>query len=239
MKNLLKAIWKKEIKSILGNKRVVGIYAALVIGVPLLSLYSLSNAMSQAPEPFREETLKIFSNFFLLFYSIPLILFLAHSTFSEVFYQEKYSGALPTLLASPVTLRDITIGKALAIFTLAYPLTLLGASVFLLSVQLLYPEWCYSFLETYTILHLFTSLPLLGFGVVFPIGTLILICKNVMGINLISFMVIMILMFSGKNIQEAVKSTQSLYFYVLTIAFITLLSGYVINRRTHMERVIA
>lgn len=238
MNNSLKIIWRKETKNILGNKRVLSIYVIFVICIPLFSLHTIRNIIDQTPRELKGEVIKYMSSFFTIYYSLPLLLFISYSAFSEVFYQEKHQGSLPTLLSAPITLTEVLVGKSLAIATFAYPLTLIDIFVFLLFLEITYVQWSFSLIDSWSILHMFTSLPLLAFGVVLLIGSFILLFRKTSIVNLIAFGIIMALMYLGGNIMKLVEDTRSLYSYLLIISIIICLLGYAIARSIHIEYVV-
>ena len=104
-------ILRKELRELLAARAtlVTGIVMALFFGV----MYSLRLGAAVAPS--LEQSL----GSLLFFLTTTLGVFMGYTFSSQVFLREKMDGVIETLLCSPVTLREIWLGKTMAVTLVA------------------------------------------------------------------------------------------------------------------------
>ncbi len=114
-------IGRKEIKELLANRNTmltslgVAIFFALIFGLTLTEEGSAGGIISVDGT--------------LFFLSVMLGVFMAYSLTGHVFYKEKTDRIIETLLSSPATLRQIWLGKVMAVSLVAYFLALIAVLV--------------------------------------------------------------------------------------------------------------
>lgn len=117
-------IARKEIRELLANRNTmltslgVALVFAVIYGLSLTEEGSVGGIISIDGT--------------LFFLSIMLGVFMAYSLTGHVFYKEKTDRIIETLLTSPATLRQIWLGKVLAVSTVSYVLVLIAVAVLLL-----------------------------------------------------------------------------------------------------------
>ena len=100
----LRSIFKKEIKEIFANRSAVVVSAAVSLFVG--TMYALQSAMADpSPQPANPT--------FILSTIVGLLI--SYTFASQVFYREKVSGTIETLLCSPISLRMLWAGKVIAV----------------------------------------------------------------------------------------------------------------------------
>ena len=114
----VKVVMWKELRELAGSKSaiVMGALFALAFG----SMYSLR--LNSLPGISLESSI----GSLLFFLTTVLGVFLGYTYTGQVFLREKMDAVIETLLCSPITLRDIWIGKTLAITALAHAFALVG-----------------------------------------------------------------------------------------------------------------
>lgn len=120
------AIAKKELKEMTYNKAmwlVLILTTALLVIVPLVTfsrflINQKGLAMSQGAN---------LLNAYIAYYSLFAMLFIAWSLIPDVFFGEKARKTIETLLATPLEVKTIWLGKTIAVTAIAYPLSLLSA----------------------------------------------------------------------------------------------------------------
>jgi ABC-2 type transport system permease protein len=120
MSNTL-VVTRKEIRQLLGARSTLftGIGMALFFGV----MYSLRIGQEGGLP------IEVSMGSLLFFLTTMLGVFLGYSFTAQVFLREKMDGVIETLLCSPVTLRDIWLGKTLAVTVLAGALAVVCAVI--------------------------------------------------------------------------------------------------------------
>ena len=114
----LRSIVKKEIKEIFANRSAVVVGAAVSLFVG--TMYALQSAMADpSPQPANPT--------FILSTIVGLLI--SYTFASQVFYREKVSGTIETLLCSPISLRMLWAGKVIAVALPASVLSLAASVV--------------------------------------------------------------------------------------------------------------
>ena len=111
MRRLL-SIVKKELKELLANRSSVLVSAAVSLFIG--TMYAMQSAMA---DPSSQPASPIF------ILSTIVGLLISYTFASQVFYREKVSGTIETLLCSPINLRMLWAGKVIAV---ALPATVLS-----------------------------------------------------------------------------------------------------------------
>lgn len=110
------AVFRKELAELLGSRQsvITGLAFALIFG----GMYSL-RLTADSPVPLEQSLGSL-----LFFLSMLIGVFLGYSNASQVFIREKMDQVIETLLCSPAELRDIWLGKTLAVTLFAHVLAL-------------------------------------------------------------------------------------------------------------------
>jgi len=180
----IKAIWKKEIIGGLGmgTRMFIGSLLVMIIFWNGFNMFTLSGAFREMPEVVRADFFPFYIEFFLYFMSLGCAAFLAWLMSFQLFAVEKEEKIFETLLAGPLQLPSIYIGKILAflslfvpsyflIYGLGIPLVFLVADKYLLLMPKLdIPSLCW--------INAFLMAPLLGTGLAAVLGVIQLISKN-------------------------------------------------------------
>jgi len=171
---------------------------------------------------------------FMIYFSLMGILFISYAAVYRVFYREKNSGTLSALMAAPVTIRQIWLGKSLAVAVTAYLFSLLLAAAFVFLVNhttglSVYPS------PGAVLLLLFVN-PLLAFLLVALLGILYLLIKDEMKARIGFF----ILIFGGFYLLKAVRLPQAgqVAPYLLLLLFVLFLANVILLRLLSNERVV-
>ncbi|MDD4635601.1 MAG: hypothetical protein PHS35_03205 [Dehalococcoidales bacterium] len=117
-------IARKEIKELIANRNTM--FSSLGVALVFAVIYG----MSLTGEGSIGGIISVDGTMFFL--SIMLGVFMAYSLTGHVFYKEKTDRIIETLLSSPATLRQIWLGKVIAVSLVAYTLAL--TSVFVLLI---------------------------------------------------------------------------------------------------------
>jgi ABC-2 type transport system permease protein len=137
---------RKEIRQILKSRNVLA--SAIIFVVVFGGISSLSTLAGGAVDSLDP----------LIFTLVPVLgIFLGYLLSSQAFLREKQGGIIETLLCSPLSLREIWMGKVIGVMIPAYGITLLTAALILLlanttSSAILLPGLP-------VIIHLFTTVP--------------------------------------------------------------------------------
>ncbi|MCD6276158.1 MAG: ABC transporter permease subunit [Thermoplasmata archaeon] len=240
MNEQIKILLKKELSTLLRNKRIILITMIVLLSVSVVvPTYVFREMVKSTPSDIQSRLIEFSINFYLLVFMIPISLFVAYSAFTDIFYREKLSKTITTLLSAPVTLQEVLLAKALAIIAVAYPFLIISSIIFPIILKVTFPMFSFSMIKIYTILHLVLVLPLFLFGTVLLLGTLTFISKSARLINLIFFFIVMGLMFSVGRLQRfATQNMTSIAWYIAICAVIVTSLGIGIWKHAHPEEVI-
>ncbi|MCD6580091.1 hypothetical protein J7L48_11520 [bacterium] len=89
---------------------------------------------------------------------------------SDVFYYDKITRLLETLLTTPISLFDVLIGKSLAIALVSYILVILDQIIIITAFNLLYSNHIIVLPSSQSLIMLLTSIPIFGFSIVLIMG---------------------------------------------------------------------
>jgi ABC-2 type transport system permease protein len=129
--------------------------SSLLIGAVIAILFGFSYSQRVSAQQAQTHLLEG-----LVFYlSISLTIFLSYSLTTQTFTREKVDRVIETLLCSPVNLREVWLGKVIAVFVPIYLIVLLGVASFLLSSRVQFGH--YIIPGAPTIFYFFTGLPML------------------------------------------------------------------------------
>ncbi|MBN1368663.1 MAG: hypothetical protein JW954_00315 [Dehalococcoidaceae bacterium] len=109
-------IARKEFKELLANR------STLLTSLGVALFFAIVYSMSLTAEGSVAGLISVDGTLFFL--SIMLGVFMAYSLTGHVFYKEKTDRIIETLLSSPATLRQIWLGKTLAVTLVAYIMAL-------------------------------------------------------------------------------------------------------------------
>ncbi len=222
-------IMTKDIGDLLKENRMLMMFA--ITAFILLSLpYDLVDNIGRSQPDLLVQALDMFMIYFLLMG----ILFISYAAVYRVFYREKNSGTLSSLLASPLTIRQIWLGKSLAVAVTGYLFSLVLAVAFVLLVNYttglsVFPSWG-------AVAVLLLANPLLSFLFVSLLGILYLLIKDEMKARIGFF----ILIFGGVYLIKAVHmpSASQIVPYLLVFILVLLLADGLLLRLLTNERVV-
>jgi len=128
---------KKEIKELLRDRKT------LVVGIAFALFFSIMHSLGLIRGSDSAAAISLDSSIFSLTAAIGF--FMVYMSTSQIFLREKMDRVIETLMCAPLNLRQIWLGKVLAVTTLAYLLSLLTALVIviisnILSESLLLPS---------------------------------------------------------------------------------------------------
>ena len=122
---MLKAIYIKELRTLFKEKRIL--FFMLLASIVMIYIpYQIFTKIS-----FDEMIMARAIDFYFIFYSIIIVLFLAYAANHNLFLQEKITKTIHSLLSTPLNIKTIWLGKTLAIFTVGYILSLITSFIFL------------------------------------------------------------------------------------------------------------
>jgi len=225
MANLSKVIALNEVKRVCYKKNL-----GMMIGFPvfflIFSLYALNAVLGELPFP-KTVIVESFLKFFLFIYSISLGLFIAYAFSMDVYIADKKDKALETLCSSPLSIRDIWMGKTLAMISLGYPAALVTSILFWIVANFMVFGTIAIFPEPIMWLHLFALVPVALFSMVGLGGIGQLISKRYAGASLIFFFIAFSMVWVPsmfpKEIAMISPTTLFLYFAAATIVLISAL----------------
>jgi ABC-2 type transport system permease protein len=146
--NRMLIVSRKEIRQILKSRNVLA--SAIIFVIVFGGISSLSTLTSTESGGVLDQ---------LIFTLVPVLgIFMGYLLSSQAFLREKQGGVIETLLCSPLSLREIWMGKVIGVTVPAYGITLLAAALILalantISSMALFPNLP-------VIVHLFTTVPL-------------------------------------------------------------------------------
>ena len=111
------AIVRKDLKELFREGRMLFMFAMtgfIILSLPLEQVDSLT-----ARQPV---LIQVLLDLFVVYYSILVVLFISYAAVYRIFYREKNSASLASLLATPLSIRQIWAGKTLAVFLSGYGL---------------------------------------------------------------------------------------------------------------------
>lgn len=183
MSNLLPLL-KKDIKQLLTEGRML-----LMLALTGFILLSMPFDMFETAAFNRTHTLQIVLDYFLSYYSIAIVLFISYAAIYRVFYREKNNATMPALLATPVSLRRIWLGKSLAVSFVSYIIAVLFSLVFIILANY-YAKAPTVLPSPQSILIFFTLIPANTLLIVALSGLLYLIIKDEMKVRIAFFIMI-------------------------------------------------
>jgi ABC-2 type transport system permease protein len=146
--NRVLIVSRKEIRQILKSRNVIA--SAIIFVVVFGGISSLSTLASAASAGSLDQ---------LVFTLVPVLgIFLGYLLSSQAFLREKQGGVIETMLCSPLSLREIWMGKVIGVSVPAYAITLIAAALILALANTL--STATLFLTLPVIAHLFTTVPL-------------------------------------------------------------------------------
>lgn len=126
--NRILIIAGKEFRELLHDKRTMG--TGLIFAVLFGIIYSLRTVNTEGSEPASIDSI-------LFFLSAAIGFFMTYISTGQVFLREKVEKVIETLMCTPVNLRQIWLGKVMAVAGIAYGLALLTSIVAVVTPALL------------------------------------------------------------------------------------------------------
>jgi len=228
MKQVL-LITEKDIRELLKEQRMLMMFA--ITAFILLSLpYEMVADIGQRHPAVLIQALDMF----VIYFSLMGVIFISYAAVYRVFYREKNSGTLNALLAAPLTIRQIWLGKTLAVAAVGYFFSLILTAAFVLLVN--YTTGMPVLPSGRAIAILLSFIPLISFLLVSLLGIMYLLIKDEMKARIAFF----ILIFGGAYSTKAVHlpSANQIIPYLLILILLLLLAVGLLLRLLTNERVV-
>ncbi len=187
---MLKIILEKELRGLLRQRRII----VMLIIAGFMFVYLPAKIFSRlAGIPGIMENLM---DFYMIIYAPFVFLLMGYSANHILFAQEKTSGILHSLLATPINLHTLWLGKTLSIVILGYGLSILSTGAFILAGLYYFPDPVLLGYEIFIpslpgLLALFIVNPVLCFSFLGIIGIITLITNDEIKVRLGNFVIIM------------------------------------------------
>lgn len=220
---------RKEILQILKSRNVL--VSATIFVVVFGGISALSTLSGEAGGPLLDQ---------LLFTLIPVLgVFLGYLLSSQAFLREKQGGVIETLLCSPLSLREIWMGKVIGVTAPAYGIAL-GASALIIGMaNSLAPVILLPALPVF--IHLFTAVPLFTAATVGLLGfaQLLLGLRENQILNFaIIFVLIFLLTFAQGLLGPGISVSWAMVGGTLAIAVLLLVVTGWLTRFLNKERIV-
>jgi ABC-2 type transport system permease protein len=215
---------RKEIRQILKNRNVLA--SAIMFVVVFGGISSLSTLTSTGAGG--------------LFTLVPVLgIFLGYLLSAQAFLREKQAGIIETLLCSPLSLREIWMGKVIGVTIPAYGITLFAAALILVIAHTL--SSITLILELPVIVHLFTTVPVFIAATVGLLGfaQLLLGLRENQILNFaIIFILIFLLTLAQSLLGPGFSASWPLIGGTLAIAVLLLITTAWLTRFLNKERIV-
>lgn len=195
MSNTLK-VFKEEMRRLTDYNKNIGVTLIMSIGVPLFYVGFIASFMKKGTFPVDARLMvEGMTNIYGFIYIFVIALFPLMMLNLDTFITDKQQKAMETLLTTPLKLKDILLGKSIALFVFTYPFVLLSLLVFLLFIDLFLMHEVY--LPNALIwVFCFTLVPLITFLTSVISGMGVLIMKRYVTISgfmsLVCFLIFMV-----------------------------------------------
>ena len=136
MSNTLK-VFREEMRRLTDYNKNIGVTLIMSIGVPLFYVGFVASSMKKGVFPVDVRLMvEGMTNVYGFIYILVIALFPLMMLNLDTFITDKQQKAMETLLTTPLKLKDILLGKSIALFVFTYPFTLLSFLIFLLFIDL-------------------------------------------------------------------------------------------------------
>jgi len=209
---MLEAIYTKALTELFKEKRIL--LVILLASIIMLYLpYQIFTKIS-----FDEAIMATAIDFYFIFYSVMIVLLLAYSANYNLFLQEKTTKTIHSLLATPLNIKTIWLGKTLAICTMGYILSFILSFVFLFILNNFIVTGKNIYPSIHGIISLLLINPIICIFLVGNIGILTLISKDEMKVRIGFFIFIFASLYFINP--KKVSADLSLFPYQLIIVLI-------------------
>lgn len=158
-------ILKKEIKSIVKNKLS---YLLFYFILPLIILIPMFNSVLKNGNIYT--TGKVLLSFSVSNFSFSFFLLFSFVLLNDVFYYDKITKLLETLLTTPVTLFQVLVEKSLAIALISYLIVFIDQIIMIFVFNILYSNHILVLPSVQSLIILLTAIPIFGFSIILIMG---------------------------------------------------------------------
>lgn len=224
-------VWK-EFQEIRGNKSILFV----AVSFPLIFTYIGMYSMFVLKDATQKTTYSNLIDNMVLYVAFLTTIYIGYILTSQLFYKEKTNKTIETLLCTPLDLKSIWLGKIIAIFSIAYLISLLFGlgTLFVINFNLstkMIPSTIGLFL-------IFIVLPLLGFAVFGILGFINLWLLKPYIVNIASLLIFIAIVTSVGNNLTAISLNWSLTSMLLGFSLLLLLITGSCIRFLNKERII-
>ncbi|AGG06798.1 ABC transporter permease [Dehalococcoides mccartyi] len=227
MKNIL-TVAKKEMRDNFSNKGML--IQALIM--PLLFGFLYSNNLSS------QTGLGLSLNGVVFYLSIMISAFMSYMFLSQAFVMEKYTRTIESLMCTPLSLRDILLGKVLGVSASTYPFVLLAVLIPIVRTGLENGEFILPSLAIFIQVLFVTPLVILGFVNLMGFLNLYVGLKEYRILNLIVFVPMFGLMGAGIGLASNIDAQWTLVGIVAGVALLLLGISTYLTRFLNRERIV-
>jgi ABC-2 type transport system permease protein len=194
----------KDFKELTREKRILFllvITAYIMLSIPYDSFWEILDA--------NPAFAVIALNFYFTYFSWLIVLFVSFAAIYRVFYKEKNSKTMASLLATPVSVKEIWLGKSLSVWLVGYGQALLLSFVFWGFLHYQFPGTSF-FPSISSLTALFVINPVISFLFISALGALYLFIKDEMKVRIVFFLFIG-LMFYFLKPENLILGTNSIF----------------------------
>lgn len=169
--------------------------------------------------------------FYIFSFLLSCSMFIIFTISMDTFVSDKKERALDSILATPVSLNDVWLGKTAALFMVSYLTSLISTIGFCITLYILYGYWPK---DVVSWVFLFTIFPVMAFALIALAGMGQLISKRFVGISTGIFYIGFILMFVSSFLVKDLIAIKPLYLLGIytAIAIVFVLLNYVLSKKT-------
>lgn len=218
----------KHIISYAKNMTIIGIFILFFAGLPAFVFNKTIQEYQMIELIPMPDLVNLFFRFFAFNFLVPCALFIIFSISMDTFVSDKKEKSLESVLATPITLNDLWIGKTSALFIICYTTTIISTLAFAVVLFKVYSFWPKDIASW---VFIFTLLPLLIFFLIALSGIGQLTSKQFVGITTGVFFIGFGVMFTSTLLMERLIKVSPIimlgYCALLTTAvgIITLIVG--------------
>lgn len=200
----------KRIVSYARNMTVIVLFILFFTVAPVFMFDEIINELSKILSVELEYIINSLFKFFVFSFLLSCSLFVIFTISMDTFVSDKKERALDSVLAAPVSLNDVWLGKSAALFIISYLTSIISTLGFSLTLYILYGHWPKDILSW---VYLFTIFPVLTFSLISLAGIAQLISKRFVGISTGIFYISFIFMFLSSFLVNQLLTIKPLYLF--------------------------